>query len=414
LAGSDTIRAITRRDDQRAAARRTGERWRRPPAARRRQAAVRRRRAAVGAAAAVAFITGLVVGRAGQGARDDSTPAGAPASATPGAAERAAVDALPLTRQVGRLVVLRFAGNSAPGYVRDAMHTGRAAGAILFRDNLTGAAQAKTLTAQLRRGAATSPLICVDQEGGDVRILPWAGPLRSAPQQAVAGTVRADAELAARALRATGVNVALAPVADVPSVPGAALAGRGFSSDFAAAGHAVAESVQGWRAGGVAPTVKHFPGLGGATVNTDDGPATIDRSAAQLRAQDLAPFRAAVQAGVPLVMVGHATYPALDPRRIASQSETIVGGLLRRELGFRGVVMTDSTEAAAVQAVTDVREAAVRNVRAGVDLVLTTGRGSYSDVYHALLGEARRDPAFRARVRESAARVLALQRSLGG
>jgi len=139
---------------------------------------------------------------------------------------------------------------------------------------------------------------------------------------------------------------------------------------------------------------------------------TIDRSAAQLREQDLRPFRAAIEAGVPLVMAGHAVYPAIDPDRIASQSEPVIGGLLREELGFEGVVITDSTEAAAVQAVTGVREAAVRNVRAGVDVVLTTGRGSYIQVYRALLAEARRDPAFRTRVRESAARVLALQRSL--
>jgi beta-N-acetylhexosaminidase len=170
--------------------------------------------------------------------------------------------------------------------------------------------------------------------------------------------------------------------------------------------------VRGWRAGGVAPTAKHFPGLGGATVNTDNGPATIDRTAEQIRDEDLAPFRAAIQAGVPLVMAGHARYPALDPGRIASQSPKVIDGLLRTQLGYKGVVITDSTEAKAVQAVTGVQEAAIRNIQAGVDIVLTTGRGSYIQVYRALLAEARRDPAFAARVRESAARVVALQRSL--
>ena len=111
-------------------------------------------------------------------------------------------------------------------------------------------------------------------------------------------------------------------------------------------------------------------------------------------------------------MVGHATYPAIDPEHIASQSRAVVDGLLRAELGFRGVVITDSTEAAAVLAVTTPSQAAVRNVRVGIDIVLTTGRGSYIHVYRALLAEARRDPAFRARVRESAARVLALKQAL--
>ena len=374
---------------------------------------VRRRRVAVGAAAACAFLAGVAVGGGGEDDRGGRATAPAvPRAPAPAPAARAAVDALPLTRQVGRLVVLRFAGTSAPGYVREVLREGRAAGAILFRDNLLDPGQTRALTAQLRRGSAGPPLICVDQEGGEIRILPWAPPERSQAAQAAAGAVRDDAQASARALRAAGVNVTLAPVADVASVPGAALAGRAFASDFAAAARAIAESVRGWRAGGVAPTVKHFPGLGGATVNTDDAPATIDRSAAQLREQDLRPFRAAIEAGVPLVMAGHAVYPAIDPDRIASQSEPVIGGLLREELGFEGVVITDSTEAAAVQAVTGVREAAVRNVRAGVDVVLTTGRGSYIQVYRALLAEARRDPAFRTRVRESAARVLALQRSL--
>ena len=328
-------------------------------------------------------------------------------------ARHQAVDKLPLSSQVGRLVVLRFAGTSAPAYVRDILREGRAAGAILFRDNLIKPEQTEALTSQLRRGAQSAPLICVDQEGGEIRILRWLGPVRSAPEQRAAGTERVDARAAARGLRAAGINVSLAPVADVASVPGAALAGRAFSTDFGTAGDSVAEAVRGWRDGGVASTVKHFPGLGGARVNTDHGRVTITRSAAQLRRQDLLPFRRAIKAGVPLVMVGHAVYPAIDRARIASQSKAMIGGLLRGELGFRGVVITDSTEAAAVLAVTPPALAAVRNVRAGVDIVLTTGRGSYIQVYRALLAEAKRDPAFRARVRGSAARVLALQQALG-
>jgi beta-N-acetylhexosaminidase len=276
---------------------------------------------------------------------------------------------------VGQLVVLSFAGTSAPEYVRSALSEDRVAGAILFRGNLIGPAQAKALVTHLRRDAQPPPLICVDQEGGRVRSLSWLGPARSAPQQRAAGTERIDAVAAARALRATGINVVLAPVADVPSVARAALASRAFSTDFAAAAESVAKSVRGWRLGGVAPTVKHFPGLGAATVNTDNGSVTIARSAARLRRQDLAPFRSAIAARAPLVMVGHGIYPAIDPDRIASQSTAVVERLLRDELGFRGVVIMDSTEAAAVLAVARPAEAAVRNVRAGVDIVLTTGAG---------------------------------------
>ena len=355
---------------------------------------------------ALALLAGGVV----VGGNASGSQATAPASST--GARFAAVDRLPLSSQVGRLDVLRFAGTSVPEYVRDILREGRAAGAILFRDNVIDAEQTKALTRQLRRGAQSPPLICVDQEGGAIRILRWVGPARSAPEQGAAGTERFDARAAARGLRAAGVNVSLAPVADVAGVPGAALSRRAFSADFDAVADSVAEAVLGWRAGGVASTVKHFPGLGGARINTDHGRVTIARSGTQLRGQDLQPFRRAIEAGVPLVMVGHAVYPAIDRVRIASQSKAVVEGLLRDELGFRGVVITDSTEAAAVLAVSQPAQAALRNVRAGVDIVLTTGRGSYIQIYRALLAEAKRNPAFRARVRESAARVLALQRSL--
>jgi beta-N-acetylhexosaminidase len=354
------------------------------------------------AVAVAALFAGVVVG-AGSG--DDSpAPGSRPASAGGSAPERAAVDRLSLEQQVGQLIVLRFDGTTPPAYVRRALREDRVAGAILFRDNLTAPDQAKALTGALRRAAgARPPIVCVDQEGGSIRTLPWAPPQASQPDQA--GDAGSQALAAARALRADGVNVALAPVADVPDVAGSALAGREFSSDPEAAAADVAAAVRGWRAGGVAPTLKHFPGLGGATVNTDDGPATVDRSRDELE-EDLVPFRAGIAAGAPLVMVSSAVYPALDRSHIASQSPAVVQDQLRDRLGFSGVAMTDSLEAAAVRAVAQPGPAAVASIAAGIDLILTTGRGSYIHVYRALLERAQADPAFRARVKESAARVL--------
>jgi beta-N-acetylhexosaminidase len=332
--------------------------------------------------------------------------------AAPGAAaERdtsAAVDRLTLKQQVGQLILLRFAGTTAPAYVRRAVRERRAAGVILFRDNVVSRSQLRALTDSLRR--AVEPLVAVDQEGGSIRIVPWAPPSRSAPRQARAGSVRVDAASAARELRSLGITVTLAPVADVPSVAGAALASRSFSSRAAEVGSAAADAVRGWREGGVASTAKHFPGLGAAGVNTDDASVTIGRTRVDIERTDLSPFKAAIRAGVPLVMVGHARYPALDRARIASQSRAIVGGLLRERLGFRGVVVTDSMEAAASLATGGIIRVSERAVRAGVDLVLLTGRGSYTPVYRHLLAVARGSAAFRARVRESAARVLELKR----
>ena len=373
----------------------------------------RRRRRNLVAGALAAFALGAAVG-AGSGGEDGGRRTAPPPNAlvppagAPPAAREPAVDRLTLRQQVGQLIVLRFAGTTPPDYVREALRERRAAGAILFRDNVTSPAQLRALTRALRR-AGGRPVVAVDQEGGEIRIVPWAPPAGSAPAQAADRSVRADARAAGAALRGLGITVTLAPVGDVPSVAGAALGGRAFSSDPDAAAAAMAASVAGWRAAGVAATAKHFPGLGGATVNTDDGPATVARSRAELEATDLPPFAAAIGAGVPLVMIGHARYPALDRDRIASQSAPIIEGLLRRELGFRGVVVTDSMEARASLATGGIATVSERAVRAGADLLLLTGQGSFAPVQRHLLALARRSPGFRARVRESAARVLALK-----
>jgi beta-N-acetylhexosaminidase len=253
------------------------------------------------------------------------------------------------------------------------------------------------------------PIVAVDQEGGTVRRVPWVGPFAAQPELLRGGTVRSAATAAAKALRVAGITVTLAPVADVPSVAGAALASRAFSRDPQAASAAVRAAVRGWRAGGVASAAKHFPGLGAAPANTDDAIVTVRRSRPQLGAVDLPPFAAAIAAGVPLVMVGHARYPAFDRFRIASQSRPIIETVLREELGFRGVVVTDSMEAQASLATGTITKVSERAVRAGADLLLLTGRGSYGPVYEHLLAVARRDVAFRSRVRASAVRVLALK-----
>jgi beta-N-acetylhexosaminidase len=358
-------------------------------------AAVRRRRLAVLAAAAAAFVGGAIAGAPGE--RHAPTPTPRPA-APPTA--RAAGERLPFERAVGELVVLRFEGTRVPSYVRAILRRGWASGAILFHDNVVSDGQVRALARSLRAAAGQTPILAVDQEGGQVRVLPWAPPVAAAAAQRPG----ADARAGARALRAAGLNVALAPVADVAA--GAALAARSFGPQPS---RAVAAAVRGWRAGGVAPTVKHFPGLGRATANTDAASVTLTGPTDA----DLAPFRAAIRAGVPLVMADHATYPALDRAHIASQSPAILRGLLRGRLGFRGVVMTDSMEAAAVRATGPIEQAAVRAIAAGADIVLTTGRGSWIRVYRALLARAQADPGFRARVRESAARVIALRRTLG-
>jgi beta-N-acetylhexosaminidase len=379
---------------------------------------VRRRRAAVLAAAGAAFLLGASFGAAAgddapapaQNAQaPDATATASPAPAATPTPTPDPVDALSLQQQVGKLVVLRFHGTTAPTYVRRVLRNGWASGAILFKENVASRDQLRALTGALTesgKAAGATPIVCTDQEGGAIRNVAWAPPAAAQSAQ-VPGR---DAKAAAQALRQIGINVSLAPVADVPSVSGAALGGREFSRDPERVATATKAAIGGWMAGGVAPTAKHFPGLGGATVNTDHGSATINGGPTRA---DLAPFVAAIQAKVPIVMSSHAAYPRLDGRHIASQSPAILKDLLREQLHFEGVVMTDSIEAAAVRATGDTEHVVVRSIRAGNDIVLTTGQGSWIRAYRALLAEARSSRSFRALVKASAARVLALQRTFG-
>ena len=321
------------------------------------------------------------------------------------------MDRLTLRQQVGQLLVSSFDEPTAPDYILRRLRAEETAGVILFARNAASPEQWRDLTRSLQRAAGARALVMVDQEGGPVRTVTFAGPPAGQPFQGPPAAVRDTARDAACELREVGVNVNLAPVADV-AAPGSALASRAFAGDASAVAAGTRAAVAGMRAARVAATAKHFPGLGGASVNTDDASATVDVPRSTIEERDLPPFRAAVAERVPLVMLSHALYPALDAERIASQSGAIATDLLRRELGFDGVAVTDSLEAQAVLDRSGIAAAAERSIEAGVDLVLMTGSASWNEVFPRLLERAQESSSFRRRVRESAARVLALKRLL--
>jgi beta-N-acetylhexosaminidase len=307
-----------------------------------------------------------------------------------------------LIREAGQTIVLRFKGTAVPGYVLRALRERRVAGVILFRDNMRSPAQLRAMTRAIQRAGRGRALVMTDQEGGAIRNVPWASPV--APPSRLTSTTAAitAGRAAARDLRAHGVNVNLAPVADVGAWPGSVMRGRAFPGAAPQVGALVAASVRAHRAGGVLPTAKHFPGLGRSTANTDFRPATVPGRG------DLGPFAAAIGAGIPLVMASHALHPELDRTRIASQSSRILTGLLRGRLRFRGACITDSLEAKAVVGRSSTPVAAARSMRAGCDLLLTTGPASYLQVLRRLVADARADPRFRARLSEARARIARL------
>ena len=267
-------------------------------------------------------------------------------------------------------------------------------------------AQVRALTATLQRAAGGDALIATDQEGGSVRQLPFAAPAQSQPALSTPAAARAAARATAIDLRAVGVNVNLAPVADLGEGP--VVGGRAFPGEPASVARLVTAAVRGAQAGGVAATAKHFPGLAGAAQNTDDAAVTIDRPIEP----GLAPFRAAAEAGAPLVMIGHALYPRIDGKRIASQSPAVLRLLRGDGVGFDGVAVTDSLEAEAVVSRSEVDVAALRSLRAGIDLLLTTGQGSHLRVIRRLSQAIAASPAVRARANDAARRVSALRRRL--
>jgi beta-N-acetylhexosaminidase len=372
--------------------------------------AARRRLALLLSAALVAFVAGIAVGAGG----DEEDPEPRPAEVAEQAQEQrreralAAVDRLSLRQQVGQLIVSSFPDPAPPDYIRRRLRARETAGVILFGFNAGSEAEWRRLTGAVQRHARGQALVMVDQEGGEIRTVSWAGPAAGQPDQGDAAAVRTAARETGRQLSGAGVNVNLAPVADVPGGAAPVMGFRAFDGDPNGIAARTRASIEGMRSAGVAATAKHFPGLGRAQVNTDDGSALVT---GPLTA-DLVPFRAAVEAGVPLVMLSHALYPELDANRIASQSRDIVAGLLRRELGFEGVIVTDSMEAQAVLDRAGVARAAERSLRAGADLILTTGSASWNLIHPWLLREARQSQAFRKRVRESAARILQLKEGL--
>jgi beta-N-acetylhexosaminidase len=357
----------------------------------------------------VALVVGIAVGAGGDGGGDENPAA---AALKPPARAVAKAKGQSLELQVGEELMIAVPGTTPPGYVQRALRQGRATGVILFRGNAPNAAVTRALTRRLQRSARNRALIATDQEGGSIRILPWAFPKPSQGATPTEAEARGQAQAAAKDLEAAGINITLAPVADVGGT-GSVMSGRAFPGGTADVSALTRAAVSGYRGTKVAATLKHFPGLGEAGTNTDDGPVSISSPRAAIETRDLPPFEAGIKAGAPLVMASHALFTGLDRANIASQSKPILTTLLRAKLGFKGVVITDSMEAAAVLKRSSIELASLRSIAAGADLLLLTGPGSFPIVRNQLLAGAKKSAKFRARLAEAAARVIALKRSLG-
>lgn len=328
--------------------------------------------------------------------------------------------ALSLEHQVGQLLMVGVpaTGPDAAALGRiDRFHVG---GVILTGRSRAGIAGTARVTARLQGRVAIPLLVAADQEGGAVQAL--TGPGFDAIPSALAQGTAATATLQRRAhawghqLRSAGVQVDLAPVAD--TVPAGAhnppIGGhdRQFGSGPVGVATHSGAFARGLADAGVAPTVKHFPGLGRVTADTDSRGGVTDPVTTRTDA-NLTPFRYAVGAGRPLVMMSNAVYAKIDATRPAVFSPTVIDGMLRRDLGFDGVVVSDDLGAARQVDRVAVGDRATRFVAAGGDLVLTVDPATLPVMYAALLARARADAAFRLRVEQSAQRILLAKQRLG-
>ena len=357
----------------------------------------------------------------------------AAASATPSATATAtggALEGWSLEEKVGQLMMVGVDATAPKQSSNEAVDTHHVGNIFIAGRTTAGSQATQKVIASFtgRVGSATTHntpmLVATDQEGGEVQVLSGSGfsDIPSAMDQST--QPRDQLEAAARTwgkeLADVGVNMNLAPVADLVDIARPASNepigrwGREYGHDAATVSSQAGAFAEGMQASKVIPTYKHFPGLGRVKDNTDTSAGVVDSTTT--RSADTAVsvvFGAAIAAGAPVIMVSSATYSLIDPSAPAVFSSTIVTDMLRREMGFSGVVITDDVSAAVQVQDVSAGDRAVRAIRAGCDLVLASADPTVvADMVKALIATAQSDPAFAARVDESATRVLNLKKSL--
>jgi beta-N-acetylhexosaminidase len=327
-----------------------------------------------------------------------------------------------LRRQVGQLLIAGFDGLTVPIELKSIAREFGLGGVILFARNISEPEQVAELCYDAARLAGDTPLwVSVDQEGG--RVARLRAPFTEWPPMATIGR-SGDAALAARfskalaaELRAVGITLDYAPVLDVfTNTRNQVIGDRALSAEAADVARLGAEIIKGLQGAGIAACGKHFPGHGDTVADSHLELPLVEHPVERLRQVELVPFKAAVDAEVAAIMTAHVLLPALDEERPATLSKRIVSGLLRDELSFGGLILSDDLEMKAVAAEYSVPSAAVLAIEAGCDGVLICSAdyaaqwAALEAVIHAVeeerLREVRIEDAFK-RHRKAKERFLA-------
>lgn len=339
-----------------------------------------------------------------------------------------------LEQMAGQMIVVGFSGTSANAKsvtaLRAEIAAGLLGGVMYLKTNVGSLKAVREMNAAFRAASpAMPPFLTLDQEGGAVERLTEEVGFREIPSaQAVAAGNAPDAAEAiyarmARGIADVGFSVNFGPVVDLSTNPRnqvIAKYGRAFSADAQTVATYAAAFVEGHREAGVLTALKHFPGHGSSTADSHEGFVDITRSWDK---SELEPYRALIGAGaVDMVMVGHlyhADYSGADAQLPSSLSPEWVTGVLRGELGFDGVVISDDLEMGAIREHFSMRDTILMSVRAGVDVLLFSNtvkpRASLTaEIRSILVAEAEADPAFAAQIKRSYERIAALKKRIGG
>jgi beta-N-acetylhexosaminidase len=357
------------------------------------------------------FLAGIVPAPApGQGSAPDRRP-NAPRD------PRELIPGLSVDRKVAQLFLLGFRGTDLNAEIFQRLRRLDLGGVVIGRDNYTTPDALGQMAGEARVIAADAghvrPFVMASQPGGELNSFPDLPPASSPAELRSAAEAGSQAAESAHALSELGVNGVLGPSLDVGVEGGSAL-GNGTYSDDPAEVSAFADAVlRAYSDAGVFAAAAHFPGLGSADQATEDGPATVGLGLSELRRRDLLPFRAAVEDAVPGLVLSHALYPMNDFTAPGSLSREVDTSLLRGELGFQGVAITDDLAEPAVAVAATVPQAAVQAIRAGADMLYVSGPvADQQAAYDAVLAAARRGHIPRSRLDEAVGRILTAKETL--
>lgn len=373
-----------------------------------------------------------VDGSGGEGAGDGQNPEDAAAAARAAVDER--IGAMTLEQKVAQLFIVTPEAlvegvsqvTQAGDMTREGVTAHPVGGIVYFAQNLLDPEQTTTMLANVKQFYAdagnVAPFIAVDEEGGTVvRVADneafGAQDVGDASALGSAGDTEAAkraAEQIADYLMPLGFNLDFAPVADVVDPLRSDTMGlRSFSSDAAVAADMVRAEVEGFRDKKMLCCAKHFPGIGAAAGDSHEGAITIEATNEELETVDLVPFRAAIESGVPMIMVGHVSLPNIvGDSTPAPLSSAVVQGMLRDSLGYTGIIVTDSLSMGAITDYYTPAEAAVAALKAGCDIPLMPER--LDEAYQGVLSAVQAGELTEERIDESLIRILAAKQEYFG